>query len=475
MSSSVVPFKNQRYADLKRESIQRKILFRDPEFPADDSSLFYKEPPPGVVEWKRPGKISSDPHLFVEGINSHDLYQGEIGNCWFVAASSCLAMMPHLWQRVIPDWQEQEWDPKHPENYAGIFHFQFWVFGQWIDVVVDDRLPTINGKLIYCHSNSKKEFWSPLLEKAYAKLYGCYESLSGGFAGDAVVDFTGAVFERIDLEGEAFYKDQRNQDYLFENLLKVYEHGGIISCGITAEPHELEFKMANGLVKGHAYSVTAVKRIHLRHELVAHFKTETLPMIRMRNPWGKMEWNGPWSDSSKEWAKIGDTERHNLGLTVEDDGEFWMSFRDWCRHFSDADICHIFDNLLTSNRKKEVFNSDLNCLLNCLFQYLFDVTKITDEVLINLQQEDQRFKKKTGQEKDVAIDFSVWKVELNRNSEMHRTQKQTGKKSFPSVRAVFMRCNLPQGQYVVVPSTSDSGEQGKFMLRIFTNVDPGLW
>ncbi|KAF6728917.1 Calpain-5 [Oryzias melastigma] len=100
MFSSVVPFKNQHYAELKKDCIHNKKLFEDPEFPASNSSLFYRQPPPGVVEWKRPGDISSDPHLFVEGISSHDLNQGEVGNCWFVAASSCLALKPHLWKKA---------------------------------------------------------------------------------------------------------------------------------------------------------------------------------------------------------------------------------------------------------------------------------------------------------------------------------------------------------------------------------------
>lgn len=67
-------------------------------------------------------------------------------------------------------------------GYAGIFHFRFWKFGEWVDVIIDDRLPVNErNELIYCHNcKDKNEFFGPLLEKAYAKLACCYEFLNSG-------------------------------------------------------------------------------------------------------------------------------------------------------------------------------------------------------------------------------------------------------------------------------------------------------
>ncbi|XP_062342222.1 calpain-5-like [Osmerus eperlanus] len=488
MTSPATHYKKQHYSHLKKDCLDNKKLFEDPEFPVTNASLFYNNSPHGRVVWKRPGEISDDPHLFVEGISSHDLNQGDLGNCWFVAACSCLALKPDLWPKVIPDWKEQEWDTKHPERYAGIFHFQFWVFGEWMDVVVDDQLPTIDGKLIYCHSNVKNEFWSALLEKAYAKLSGCYESLDGGNTADAVVDFSGAVAETIDLETD-FHSDKKKQDKLFRDLLRVYNRDGIICSSIKAASHEIEARMSCRLVKGHAYAVTAMKKVHLEKE------GQAVPLIRMRNPWGRTEWNGAWSDSSAEWKNVGSVERNKLGITVQDDGEFWMSFADWCKYFTFADVCHVINTSLDGIDKtwKEVVhfgswtkhaeplkNRCGGCINNKQTflqnpQYKLDVTEEMAKVRISLQQRDMKIHRMIGQGENLSIGFTILKMERNRKHRIHHftPEENVDRSEFIKVRTVFRRCMLPKGRYVIIPSTFKPEKLGDFMLRVFTDTESG--
>lgn len=61
MFSSAVPYKNQHYAELKTNCIRDKTLFEDPEFPAANESLYFRRPPPGIVQWKRPAVSDPSP------------------------------------------------------------------------------------------------------------------------------------------------------------------------------------------------------------------------------------------------------------------------------------------------------------------------------------------------------------------------------------------------------------------------------
>ena len=55
--SSDVAFKGQKYAVLKKKAISSGQLFRDPEFPPTEQSLFRSPEQSKGIEWKRP-KVS---------------------------------------------------------------------------------------------------------------------------------------------------------------------------------------------------------------------------------------------------------------------------------------------------------------------------------------------------------------------------------------------------------------------------------
>lgn len=83
-----------------------------------------------------------------------------------------------------------------------------------------------------------------------------------------------------------------------------------------------EARLDNGLVMGHAYSLTAL------HALGDH-----CVLLRVRNPWGEHEWNGRWADGSPEWGRVTEEERRRLMVEFAEDGEFWMELDDFHREF----------------------------------------------------------------------------------------------------------------------------------------------
>jgi calpain-15 len=129
-----------------------------------------------------PSRGIFDPQVFEKEIDPSDILQGQLGDCWFLCAVSCLAEMPQLVERLILTKEVSE---------EGIYRVRICKNGEWQEVVVDDYFPCYpNGEPMFSRAHGN-ELWVLLLEKAYAKLHGSYKNIVGGLPHEAMMDLTG--------------------------------------------------------------------------------------------------------------------------------------------------------------------------------------------------------------------------------------------------------------------------------------------
>uniref|UniRef100_A0A669P389 Calpain 8 n=1 Tax=Phasianus colchicus TaxID=9054 RepID=A0A669P389_PHACC len=479
--NKALSYLGQDYEALRQKCLQTGTLFKDEEFPACPSALGYQDLGPysfktqGIV-WKRPTT------LFINKL-SHCGSCVFAGDCWLLAAIASLTLNPDVLHRVVPEAQSFQ------EDYAGIFHFQFWQYGEWVDVVVDDRLPTKNGELLFVHSEEGNEFWSALLEKAYAKLNGSYEALAGGSTIEGFEDFTGGISESYDL--------RRAPANLYQIVQKALRAGSLLGCSIdVTRAAETEAITSLKLVKGHAYSVTAAEEVY--------YRGQPEKLVRLRNPWGEVEWTGAWSDNAPEWNYIDPKQKQALDKQV-DDGEFWMAFSDFQRQFTRLEICNLTPDTQTSNQVNKwdltMFsgqwirgstaggcqNYPATYWINPQFKIRLDEPDDDHEgglnepcctILVGLMQKNRRRQKRMG-EGLLSIGYSLYQVQFvphcRQSGNIHlnrafftRNQPVARSETYINLREVSSRFKLPKGEYLIVPSTFEPYKNGEFCLRIFS-------
>jgi len=486
---------NNRYPGMSYDEIKAALtpgeMFVDDDFDAVDSNVFYSGmkadlPNQAPYIWKRPKELSKNPLFFAEGATRFDVCQGVVGDCWFLCTLASLSLHPNLLRKVVPE-------QNFKEGYAGIFRFSFWHDGKWVEVVIDDRLP-INSKeeLFLLHSSDKNEFWSALLEKAYAKLYGAYECLNLGLPSEAMVDFTGGIVERFPL-GDDTPKN------LVKILVQAFERGSL--AAIFTLPAEGSSKEVvdpkTRIVKGHAYSITDIKTID-------HDKSK-VTLFRIRNPWGQIEWQGDWSDKSSIWKTVPADLRKKLGIVNNElDGEFWIAYNDLIQYFIVIELCHLVSKLKESDKSWHKIKHYGSWKVNVNAggspkhadtywtnpQYRFKVVDSDEDddvktgtVLVALTQCGAREKRRYMAEAR-AIGYAIYKLDDSHNYG-NRQLPQSFFDSHPMVghsgsslsvhdemylpfQHICTRHELAPGDYVVIPSTSEPGQEMKFLLRLFT-------
>ncbi|CAC5381126.1 CAPN5 [Mytilus coruscus] len=424
-------------------------------------------------------RIYADRQKLIEDFSTYDLREGEFGNMWFVTAIGTLIINMDRTLKVIPNYKKQEWKGViEKQDYAGVFEFCFWRFGEYITIVVDDKLPTKNNKLLFCQSETREVFWCGLLEKAYAKVYGDYESLANGDAIDALVDFTGGVAERINLR-DVNLKDEKRRATLFGKLKADRINEALIICYIQCIPEERGKELPQGFVLGHGYSITDFKEIINDKTQEKGQGSSKLLMIRLANPWVKDEWNGPWSAKSKEWQKLDPSLEAELQFS-KDKGEFWMVFDDFLNHLTNVDICHIVKSSNEFKLHSEWTGRSGGCDYSSQSflsnrQFIIEIHQDEDELHVSLEQHDiQPNKSHTGRTLN-TIGYSVMKVAENRMYRLHIPGKLIEKPDMIKTRSVFGKTVLSRGRYVIIPCTKDQKEHGPFLLRLYTHGKANVW
>ncbi|KAM8737552.1 calpain-1 catalytic subunit-like [Acanthopagrus schlegelii] len=471
-------FLNQDYQLLKQYCNINRVRYVDDMFPPDKRSIGKDILSPSdlaAVEWKRPTKIVSNPSFVVDGVSRFDFGQGIVGNCWFLASIGALTFQDFILNQVVPLGQN------YYDDYCGLFHFRFWRFGRWVDVVIDDKLPTINGRLIFVHSKDPAEFWPALLEKAYAKVCGSYSDMNSGTPSEALVDFTGGVHICINLSDPP--------PNLWELMCRAGKSKSLIGCGTPQGETSANTVLPNGLVQGHAYAVTGVKEVISQGQIVN--------LVRLWNPWGQGEWNGDWSDRSPLWQTVSPEDRQ-MCLSVCDDGEYWMPLKAFCEFYSDLDICCLCPDFLDgsslchwktsfyegrwvagttaggcmNNRDSFWTNPQFRVKIDKL---LSDCSGAPDEknMLVSLMQKPDKRNRRLVQ--NLHIGFSVFEYQAQRGKfpasffNTHAPIAQT--KSYMNAREVMEFLMLKPGEYLIVPSTFNANETASFILTILSKAE----
>lgn len=125
---------------------------------------------------------------------------------------------------------------------AGIYRFKFFRLGEWIDVIIDDDIPTLNR----ANPSSEGEWWLPLLEKAYAKFSGSYKNMNGVSLSWALQELSGGM--SVELENLKMEDEGVNAVSWFDVFNYVQNHALVCSM-IKGNPG----KSTNGLLHNYAY------------------------------------------------------------------------------------------------------------------------------------------------------------------------------------------------------------------------------
>lgn len=324
---------------LKQCEAEQKPFFDDTFWYGSRRAMYPKGAPEDctVTEPKkvmRATELYPGATLFSGGVGANDIIQGAVGDCFFIGAVSALASLKTDKLKPLErlfTFHNIQW---------GIFGVCFFKNGEWEWVIVDDWIAVNqDGRDVwpqYASPGTEAELWPLIIEKAYAKLHFCWDSIDGGWSRQALEDMTGGLAYTLNLEKQDKETFGSANNDAFQEL--ATDGLTVLGCSVGWHVEDAagagragEQGAVHGLFKGHAYSI--IKFAETR---------DGTGFVRVRNPWGNdAEWKGPYADGAPEWDQNPHHKR-DLNPVFKDDGAFWMKWDDFRAVFTDIDVARFF-------------------------------------------------------------------------------------------------------------------------------------
>jgi hypothetical protein len=392
---------------------------------------------------------------------------------------------------------------------CGAVVVRFFRNGKPYNIIIDDRLPVANNDFALSHCRRRHEMWLPLLEKAYARYFGCYEAIEAGLISQALSDLSNGAPDTIPIKG-ADGQVSVNQDQLWATLEDAFQAGYLVGAGSNTGSDTTEVQ---GIAQGHAYMLVRI--------YTAPDNSEKL--LQLQNPHGHGEWSvdyvhawashramhiscspavltcalvyfdlhlivlftcvhgvreGDWSDHSPKWTQWW---RNTLGYQDVDDGKFWMSYQDFLQMYQNVYICRLlpFHKPLASEWRGPSAAGPQSPWHNPTFTL---TVKQATKVWIVLEQEVKRGKRPGADGSDAAAApasangyaFIQFFVVLNGGTRVRKIVREEIKGCANKMKMVNDRevgaevyLDSPDTPYTIVCVTNKAGVEGKLTLNVF--------
>ncbi|KAG7399252.1 hypothetical protein PHYBOEH_009291 [Phytophthora boehmeriae] len=470
----------------------RVLQYVDREFPPDATSLAGCSHEAGIApQWKVSSAINVASGLFDGGTDPDDVRVGRLDDAWLLSALSIMAASGGVDDGKVDVLIDRLFISKQT-SLTGAYALRLYQNCQWETVIVDDFFPVlydsaereaagmdpdaddeiaVSAGAAFAHSRDFEELWVPLVEKAFAKYYGGYAALEGGYVHHALRVLSGCECEEVFLAPAARGALKKT---LWQQLKLFRKNHFLLGAASLPSEHADPALRASGLVFDACYVIYDVRDV------------DGAQLLQLRNPPGDhQEWKGDWSDSSRLWTR---RLRKRLcvrkGSDTGDDNTFWMSFDDFCHAFRALYVCRYYDpdkwtvqTMDARFSKADSTSSGLptrhnpNCNgLDNNPHFSLRVSRPT-EVILTITQVDAR-----GMAPVTVLPIAVYIVAQGTQKDRARRVTALSQESVVAHSGVPMRnrelrvqCELAARTYTVLVAAYVSGMEGPFRVHVQSN------